>query len=800
MVAFSEAKVNDKVDWDTLPADSFTAADNENPSAAERVGQNAPKIQPNPPQNPRVKKWAPFKTDVIGIRAGTKQPFTKGWSEWKGNTECLARLERDGHSFGLLTRRFPAIDIDIPLPVPAGIASDLALEMIGPAPIRGRRGTGKRLLLYRATEGEVLRKRRFVFKDQQGTEHAVELLATGQQVVIDGVHPEGVPYEWDEEQFSPEDLTTIRGEQWDTYCRALAERLQRVAGCTVVKDGLGGAVVSGAVKRRGDEAPEPSVDPLAAMMWWKEQRGDKHDEPFGHDNYVDLAAAFRGAAGDHADELFDQFRELSPGGRDVDGNTHKTYHSFDSGTSLGWSRLCQITGFTPPDAFAEPARAEEMPEAPDGVALKKATQRYVYVRSQRKLYDAATGDFVDKEQFNDTNRDISPVGSAGTKSSISRLLNHEDVRKVATATYRPDKADELIFDEEHNGTNVKVVNKYRRSSLIPVRGADVTPWLDHLTTLRMPPGSSEREHFLDWQAYNVQFPGSKINHAIVMLGRHGIGKNTAFEPLLRAVGPHNCKAIKPEVLLGGFSHFLETQLIIIEEMMNFEKRAVCNKLKDWLASTPSSRVEVNKKHQQPYSIPCIQNWIITTNHADAIALEETERRFWVHDCGSHEPDKEHLRGLWKWFDDQGGVEACVGYLLKRDIASFDPYAAPPETEAKREMLRNTQPRQVRWLCEQFREDGALEGRTVLAAGDLKALASRQTAPKDIDDKHAMTALRLEGFKKSKRGRIGKNMRQLWTNNPKLDQSSWEMLKAQYEKQATGGVKFADDNDKEGAWA
>src|SRR5258707_4649461 len=300
----------------------------------------------------RAQKWQSFAAEVIGVRRGEKRPFEKGWSTWHGTPDYMARLDRADHNYGMLSRRLPGIDGDITKSGLAKIARDTALEILGPAPLRTRAGTSKFLLMYRTDE--LLRKRFFIFKDGEGNEHKVELLASGQQYVVAGVHPDGSDYVWNE-QPSPWELSTITAEQWDNYCRALAERLQRAAGVTVVKDGLGGALVSTAIRRDADSllAPEPE-DALAAMMQWKERRGDAHNEHMPHDEFVQLCAAFHGAAGEDAEALYDEFCELLPGDRPTDGNTYKTFHSMEGGVNLGWSRLCQITGFIPPDTFDAP--------------------------------------------------------------------------------------------------------------------------------------------------------------------------------------------------------------------------------------------------------------------------------------------------------------------------------------------------------------------------------------------------------------------------------------------------------------
>jgi hypothetical protein len=393
-----------------------------------------------------------FVPHIIEVR--DKRPITKGWTDHRATVANVQAMLARGSDLGMLGREFCAIDGDFTKPGLAKIARDLALEIFGPAPCRTRGGS-KFLLMYRNPGG--LRKRRLVIKDQQGDEHAGERLALGQQYVI---HGNGCV--WDRDP-NPWDLADMTDPLWETCVRELAARLQRVAGCTVVKDGLGGGSAGGTVKRVGDEAPEPSVDPITALMWMKEQRGDAHHDPFPHDNFVDLCAAFRGAAGDYADELYDDFRELSPGGRDVDGNTHKTYHSFDSGTSLGWSRLCQITGFVPPDTFDEPVNPDDMPQAPEDVAMNAMLDRYAYVRDQDVFVDLETQVPLTGTQFDRSNRQIAPPGSKGTKAAHNVLLAQPAHKSARAMTYSPGQP--VLMQEELDGSLVDCVNTWRPSTL-----------------------------------------------------------------------------------------------------------------------------------------------------------------------------------------------------------------------------------------------------------------------------------------------------------------------------------------------
>ena len=60
-----------------------------------------------------------------------------------------------------------------------------------------------------------------------------------------------------------------------------------------------------------------------------------------------------------------------------------------------------------------------------------------------------------------------------------------------------------------------------------------------------------------WLAHRVQRPEEKINHALVLGGSQGIGKDTALEPVKHAIGPWNFFEVSPQQMLGRFNGFLE---------------------------------------------------------------------------------------------------------------------------------------------------------------------------------------------------------------------------------------------------
>jgi hypothetical protein len=66
----------------------------------------------------------------------------------------------------------------------------------------------------------------------------------------------------------------------------------------------------------------------------------------------------------------------------------------------------------------------------------------------------------------------------------------------------------------------------------------------------------DANHIVKWLAHRVQRPEDKINHALVLGGAEGIGKDTLLEPVKEAVGPWNFNEVSPQQMLGQFNGYV----------------------------------------------------------------------------------------------------------------------------------------------------------------------------------------------------------------------------------------------------
>jgi hypothetical protein len=216
------------------------------------------------------------------------------------------------------------------------------------------------------------------------------------------------------------------------------------------------------------------------------------------------------------------------------------------------------------------------------------------------------------------------------------------------------------------------------------------PWVDHVKYLY--PDQIDHDHILNTLAYVVQNVGGKINHALVLAGGEGIGKDTIFEALRNILGGGNVTGIGPDVILESqFSPYKKSLVLVIEEARDLgnSRYKLNNKLKPIIATT-STGLYVNEKGIPEYSI---QNHIfvcITTNHPDnGLYVNEGSRRYFVATSKVPSNDKsispDYFPRLHGWLG-ADGFRHVAAFLRARGLSQFNPKAPPPMNQGTRQMI------------------------------------------------------------------------------------------------------------------
>lgn len=701
--------------------------------------------------------------------AGTWSGLGGKWSnDFPVNLDELKRWTKWGASVGLQSRNFVGLDIDVDdAALAAGIQS-FAEDYLGLAPVRTRSGSARRLMMYRADAP--MRKVRQEF----GAKQAVELLAKGQQFVVEGNHPAGGEYAWTGEHpcdIGADGIPTVTAADIERFFGALGLFLQ-ARGLQLGKIAAQSASLTTGTRKGLDDpslhAPSPEAVVELLKAWTPEE--------MPHDDFVAASAAIKAAFGPAREDHYTDYLEWAPGARSTeDEATRKVWDSITD-AQVGWPWLVGIAG--------QGAAAAQI-EFDDGAAvgpdphntLESMLSRYVYSTGQSTYYDLTSGEPLTSKNFNSRNVAVAQFGRTGIQSAESVFQNEPRALKVSTTTYRPGAAK--LVTEVVNGTALRAINLWRPSAMKPAGGlvtdADVKPWLDHVAMIFGDEDAPARNHILNYMAFILQHPGVKINHAVVILSNtEGVGKDTVFVPFLAALGHHNSWVVMPEDLQGQFNPYVERQVVIVAEMANFNKKEMTNKIKPLLAAPPFF-IQVNKKNVGQYSIPNLGNVIMFTNHDNAISIDEQDRRYWVHRSLTEEArDKSYFAPIYDWYGerplyDGPGSMLVARWLLQRDVTGFDPNGRPDMTEAKAEMIEGGLPATTRWLGTLFEEDGAFRGREIIAAFELvdyakHAFNSPATVVKDM---HAVSALKRAGYNSTGdkyRVAEGKIVR-LWSREP-----------------------------------
>jgi Family of unknown function (DUF5906) len=229
--------------------------------------------------------------------------------------------------------------------------------------------------------------------------------------------------------------------------------------------------------------------------------------------------------------------------------------------------------------------------------------------------------------------------------------------------------------------NVTVFNLYRPPRPQSGDASKAGPWIAHVKRIY----PNDDAHIIPYAAHRVQRPQEKINHALVLGGLQGIGKDSMLEPLKYAVGAWNFHEVSPQQALEKFNGFLKSVVLRISEakdMGEFDRFKFYHHMKTYMAAPPDV-LRVNEKNLREYSVFNVLAVIITTNlKTDGIYLPADDRRHYVAWSAAKKEDfdEAYWNGLWSWYQREGFGHVAA-YLANLDISGFNPKAPPPKTPA-----------------------------------------------------------------------------------------------------------------------
>jgi len=302
--------------------------------------------------------------------------------------------------------------------------------------------------------------------------------------------------------------------------------------------------------------------------------------------------------------------------------------------------------------------------------------------------------------------------------------------QVNTLAFRPAKGKVM------REGRISMLNLWKDPKIIPKEGC-IDVFLNHLHFL-FPRSKKEVEAgqefsleaniILDWMAFQVQFPGVKINWALLIKGAEGVGKS-AFEAIMgRLLGADNVREVTNEEIGEKYTDWMESSsLIIVHELMSFGRMETMNKIKPLITQ---ATVQIRRMHTPTYTTTNLANFLLFTNHGDAIPISKGDRRYavlWTE--AKLFPDEKdqvaYYQPLWDWIKSEDMASNLIFHLKARDISNFNPKTSAPMTKSKKEAIRINRNSLEEWMA------GCIEDKAWPFEGDIvsiRHLKDRRVCP------------------------------------------------------------------------
>lgn len=319
---------------------------------------------------------------------------------------------------------------------------------------------------------------------------------------------------------------------------------------------------------------------------------------------------------------------------------------------------------------------------------------------------------------------------------------HRDSKVCVDFTYKPGDQNRFV-----NVSKKLMINVYEKNDLVPDKKVDTDVYYDLLQTVI--PHDAEREHFLDWKAYQYQNPGKKIRHALILQSdEFQLGKGSLFDIHRDILGNNNTRKIELEEALDkGKGYLINAITVLIDEAKSSgswsEKAKLINTLKTIISEGSIGVRQLYKEYAEQDT--CTNYWI-NTNYRDAFPLPYNEVRYWVY----FSPGKRNdgLLDRYHLHREQHNLAAGVyADLLDRNLSKFKPLGVAPYTIYRDQMSKLADRPLNDFVKEQFEQGVFPFDRDNLTTVELFDFIKSEKKMRVTREREVANALELIGGRK-----------------------------------------------------
>lgn len=356
----------------------------------------------------------------------------------------------------------------------------------------------------------------------------------------------------------------------------------------------------------------------------------------------------------------------------------------------------------------EQTKNEKIPNWLQGWVYDTENDEFLHTRSKQALSRQGFCAQFDRCAYSKKDRAESKSRPSSTADDVA--LNIYEIEMVHGTRYGPGELP--IYDED----GLRRANTYAEWR-IPAEPDMITPRdkqnikriKTHIAHLLTDP--KEQRMFLDWISWVVQHPGQRLRYSIVLQGTQGDGKSFFGQLMRYVMGPPNVRFLNASALHSAFNGWAVGQCVTCIEEVSIkgeDRYKVLNDIKEIMGN---KEIGVTFKGKDPVTLRNTTNYLLFTNHQDAMPIDQSDRRYMV--FFSQWQQKHELLEFMKQTPDyyvklygalSESAPAIRKWLLEHEQGDeFDENGMAPETKAREIMIDCARPQFVKDLISTISE-------------------------------------------------------------------------------------------------
>lgn len=227
--------------------------------------------------------------------------------------------------------------------------------------------------------------------------------------------------------------------------------------------------------------------------------------------------------------------------------------------------------------------------------------------------------------------------------------------------------DKIVFNPKGNikETEFNIWKGFKYQNTGEANMDSVDKWLSHIKNIWADGDEKTYEYILNWFSKIIQTPWKKNNICLVLHSVEGVGKSMILDMIGEIIGDdyyYSTSSLKH--ILGDFNGDAEAKILVNLNETNWggDKKMV-GAFKEFITD---SRIVINKKGIQSYTINNYANTIITTNEEWIVSINGQDRRFNLRECKNEKYEKQYYKDI-----SDTPLQEIANFLYNRDITEYD---------------------------------------------------------------------------------------------------------------------------------